>query len=223
MMTQRAALAASIKALLCLALMVPPAEAATIIVFDETNGLPLADAVVEVRPNSSDTSAPGAVEVIQRDAAFIPHVSHVAVGSQVRFPNRDTTRHHVYSFSPAKIFDLELYLHETPPPITFDTPGVVVLGCNIHDHMKAFIVISDTPHAAMTYADGRAEFANLPEGEHRLRIWHPRLEDSHQQWWVGSVTAGQELRVGLVLEGTPEAPQTLSPLQQRFRDATRQP
>lgn len=209
--------------LLCLGLFPSPANAATVVVVDAASGQPLADAIVEIVPVDAESRAPREAEVIQRDAAFHPNVTHVPIDSAVSFPNRDTTRHHVYSFSTAKTFDLKLYLQETPPPVIFDTAGVVVLGCNIHDHMQAFIVVSNALHTATTQEDGTANFPTLSDGEHRLRIWHPRLDDSHQRWWEGNVGAGQQLTVPLTLEATPPPTPSLSPLQQRFRYATRQP
>lgn len=207
---------------LSLGLMAPTALAARIIVIDSDSGKPLANAVVEIEHASATVDPTVSAEIIQRNATFHPHVTIVPSGSMVGFPNRDTTRHHVYSFSPAKVFDLELYLQETPPPVHFDRPGVVVLGCNIHDQMQAFIVVSDALHVAVTADDGVAEFDGLPAGSHDVRVWHPQLSDTHQQWWEGSVAFGQSLTVSLSLEGTPPPPETLSPLQQRFRDAAQQ-
>lgn len=204
--------------LLLLLLGAVPASAASLQVVDARDGTPLSDAVVEVHhPGASSPVTEN--DIIQRDATFIPHVSLVPTGSRVSFPNRDTTRHHVFSFSPAKTFELELYLQETPPPVSFDRPGVVVLGCNIHDHMRAFIVVSDAPTAAMTDADGHVPLADLPPGTHALRVWHPRLEDTHLLWWEGSIDADESRTVALELRATPPAPPEPSALQQRFRDA----
>ncbi|AMD00439.1 Cupredoxin [Halomonas chromatireducens] len=205
---------------LCLGLLAPAAQATRIVIIDANSGDPLENAVVEIQTGTAEPTQ--SAEVMQRDAAFHPHVSVIPTDSAVSFPNRDTTRHHVYSFSPAKVFDLELYLQETPPPVHFDRTGVVVLGCNIHDQMQAFIVVSDALHVAVTADDGVAEFDGLPTGSHDVRVWHPQLSDTHQHWWEGSVEVGQSLTVSLSLEGTPPPPETLSPLQQRFRDAAQQ-
>ncbi len=62
--------------------------------------------------------------------------------------------HHVYSFSEAKTFELALYKGNAHPPLVFDRPGVVVLGCNIHDSMLGYILVVDTPHFASTDAAG---------------------------------------------------------------------
>ncbi|MBS9403467.1 methylamine utilization protein [Halomonas sp. TRM85114] len=205
---------------LCLSLVLAsPASGAQLQVTDASTGEPLADAVVEVLHPGTPSAAGDAGEVMQRDAAFVPRVSVVAVDSRVSFPNRDTTRHHVFSFSPAKVFDLELYLQETPPPVTFDQAGVVVLGCNIHDHMRAFIVVSNAPRIARTGADGRVALPGLPAGRHALRIWHPRLEDTHQQWWEGQISRGETRTVALDLEASLPVRAEPSALQERFRQA----
>lgn len=184
-------------------------------------GMPLKDAVVEVYYAAPAVASQSREQSIyQRDAAFHPHVLAISTGSYVAFPNRDNTRHHVYSFSPAKTFDLNLYLQETPPPVYFDQAGTVVLGCNIHDHMQAFIVVSDAPYAETTNADGRLDLPTLPAGEHRLRVWHPDIDDSHDVWWEGVVTETDSLEIRLELNAVPPPAPTLSPLQQRFKDAS---
>jgi len=96
----------------------------------------------------------------------------VTVGTPVNFPNFDTVRHHVYSFSPIKPFELKLYAGVPQAPIIFDKPGTAVLGCNIHDQMAAWIVVVDTPHYARTAADGQVRLENVPAGDYRLRAWH---------------------------------------------------
>nr|WP_232230276.1 Cupredoxin [Halomonas sp. 1513] len=159
-------------------------------------------------------------DIIQRDATFHPHVSAVPVDSRIRFPNQDNTRHHVYSFSPAKTFDLNLFLRDTPPPISFDQAGVVVLGCNIHDHMQAFIVVSEATHVGVTAEDGSWQVPDLATGEHRVRVWHPRLDDSHQQWHDVSLNGQPQQEVLLTLTASAPPPSEPSALQQRFRDAT---
>src|SRR5207244_3930054 len=99
----------------------------------------------------------------------------VLVGSPVSFPNRDDVRHHVYSFSPAKRFDLPLYVGTPAKPVVFDTPGVVIIGCNIHDWMVGYIYVSESPYFATTDADGRADLTGLPPGRYTARVWHPQL------------------------------------------------
>ncbi|MGQ7249142.1 methylamine utilization protein [Halomonas sp. V046] len=199
------------------------ALAASIRVIDAETGEPLADAVVELSrteasPGPGQGEHEGVFEIAQRHATFVPLVTVLPVGSKVIFPNRDSSRHHVYSFSPAKVFDLELYLSETPPPVAFERPGVVVLGCNIHDHMRAFVVVSDGDRFAMTDARGRADFPAVEARNQVIRVWHPRLEDTHQRWWQGRlVSATQE--VALELEARLMQPAPPSDLQRRFDQA----
>lgn len=195
------------------------AEAADIRVTDAAAN-PLENAVVEVYFESSTAPTAQTKHIVQRNAAFHPQVLTIPTDSYVAFPNEDTTRHHVFSFSPAKIFNLELYLSETPPPIHFDQAGVVVLGCNIHDSMQAFIVISDAPYAALTDSNGTLTLPELPEGVHRMRVWHSRMDDSQEVWWEGDISDADNLTVSLELNAIPPQPSTISPLQQRFRDAT---
>ena len=106
---------------------------------------------------------------------FDPLVTVVLVGTRVTFPNRDKVQHHVYSQSAAKRFDIPLYRGETKEPVLFDKPGVVTLGCNIHDWMAAYVVVLATPHFAKSGADGLVPLAALPAGRYRLDVWHARI------------------------------------------------
>ena len=154
------------------------------------DGSPLAGAVVFLEPRDGRppiTPAQG-VEIAQIDKRFVPEVTVIPVGTAVSFPNRDTVRHHVYSFSPAKRFEIKLYVGTPASPVPFDQPGVAVLGCNIHDTMAAWVVIVDTPWYGRTGADGRLALASVPAGRYRLRTWHQGLP-------VGAVAAEQELKV----------------------------
>ena len=114
-------------------------------------------------------------EVSQENKQFVPAVRVVTVGTLVRFPNRDSVRHHVYSFSPAKKFEIKLYAGTPAAPVLFDQPGVAVLGCNIHDQMVGWVVVLDTPYFAQTDAQGQALLEGMPAGAHQLRAWHARL------------------------------------------------
>jgi hypothetical protein len=95
----------------------------------------------------------------------------IQTGTSVNFPNFDTVRHHVYSFSPIKVFETKLYSGTPSEPTIFDKPGIAALGCNIHDRMSAHIVVVDTALFAKTDASGMARFADLPAGEHQLKAW----------------------------------------------------
>ena len=152
----------------------------------DAEGNPLADAVIElVLP---DDLKPGfqmaaATMVDQRDKEFVPSVSAVPVGSKINFPNSDDILHHVYSFSPAKTFNIPLYGQgENDSYIeTFDIPGVVEIGCNIHDWMLAYIYVAETTLFAISGEDGAAELTDLPAGEFSLRVWHPRAAASIEE------------------------------------------
>lgn len=115
------------------------------------------------------------VEVAQENKKFLPDVLAITTGTEVTFPNHDAVRHHVYSFSPAKKFELKLYKGTPSAPVLFDQPGVVVLGCNIHDLMVGWLLVVETPYFAKTDASGRAVLADVPPGTYRLRTWHPGL------------------------------------------------
>jgi plastocyanin len=142
-------------------------------------GEPVRDAVVTVYPASGAGGQaahfPWALEMAQQNLQFDPFVLVVPVGGDVSFPNRDGVRHHVYSFSPARRFELKLYGKGETPSVKFDKPGVVALGCNIHDSMVAFIDVVDTPFAAKTSASGQAELHGLPAGPVVITVWHPYL------------------------------------------------
>ncbi len=110
----------------------------------------------------------------QIDKVFVDHVTVVQAGTSVSFPNRDNIRHHVYSFSKPKTFEIPLYLGTPREPTSFDTTGAVSLGCNIHDWMSAYVYVVDTPYYSMTGKSGIATL-ELPAGEYDVVTWHPRL------------------------------------------------
>ncbi len=146
------------------------------------DGLPVEDAVVELLPESPSTPEPETTtphKMSQQNRTFIPFVMAVAKDEKVTFPNLDRTRHHVYSFSPAKPFELKLYVGTPREPVVFDQPGIVAIGCNIHDYMQAFIYVSESPYVVVTDHRGDAELAGLPAGNFSLRVWHP--------WQVGGL------------------------------------
>jgi hypothetical protein len=166
-------------ALFILLTLATPAMAAGLTVEVVTaNGAPVRDAVVSLYPGGKPApfgpSLP-TYRIAQQNMQFSPFVLIVPVGGEVAFPNYDSFRHHVYSFSPAKRFELKLYAKEQNRSVRFDKAGVVPIGCNIHDAMTAFVKVSDTALAAKTDAAGKASFANAPAGPTIARIWHPWL------------------------------------------------
>jgi plastocyanin len=157
------------------------------------SGKPLAGAVVFLEsPEAKAASKPApGVEIAQAGRQFTPQVTVVPLGSAVSFPNRDTVRHHVYSFSPIRKFEIKLYVGTPESPVVFDKPGIAVLGCNIHDRMVAWVVVVETPYAAQTGGDGRLTLPHVPAGAYRLRAWHPSLP-------VGAPATDQALVMGAV-------------------------
>ena len=149
----------------------------------DQGGKPVEDAVVLALPvdrKAFEAAKPVRQVVDQVDKEFVPYVRAIFVGTSVFFPNKDNIRHHVYSFSPAKKFELPLYSGTSAPPVLFDKAGVVVLGCNIHDWMLGYIYVAETPFFAKTEKDGLATLEGLPPGEYQLRVWHPDMAQSEQ-------------------------------------------
>ena len=161
----------------------------TVVVFD-----PL-DAVIP--------PAPTVATIDQIDKEFVPKVNVMRTGTSVTFSNSDRVRHQVYSFSAPKTFTLKLYAGSPETPILFDKPGLVVLGCNIHDNMLGFIGVVDTPYFAKSPSSGNTSF-NLPAGRYRLRVWHPRLAVAVPAREIAVPTA--PLTVALTLDLTASTP-----------------
>lgn len=161
--------------------LVSCAWAATVQVqVQDAKGRPLQDAVVFLESAEASsarlaTKPPSGIEIAQVGRQFDPRVLVVQLGTAVQFPNRDNVRHHVYSFSPAKNFELKLYSGTPANPVVFDKAGVAVLGCNIHDHMVAWVIVVDTLHFGRSPAAGSVSLANVPPGTYRLRLWHPDM------------------------------------------------
>ena len=178
--------------LLIWALTVPLAHAATVSVqLQDAAGKPLPDGVVflESREAKQLAKPMAGAEISQVARQFTPRVLIVPAGTAVTFPNRDTVRHHVYSFSPNKKFELKLYIGTANSPVVFDQPGIAVLGCNIHDNMTAWVVVVETPFFAHSDTNGAAAMRDVPAGTYRMRVWHPGLA-------VGAPAAEQAITVG---------------------------
>lgn len=144
-------------------------------------GTPVEDAVViverigeSVAPEHEPRAAEAAI-VDQKDQQFIPQVTAIRTGTAVVFPNSDSIAHQVYSFSPAKRFELGLYRGRPHPPVTFDQPGIVVLGCNIHDSMIGYIYVTDAAYFGTSDAKGEWHSDSVLAGTYRLTLWSPRL------------------------------------------------
>jgi len=189
-----------------------PAAAGDVTVqVNAANGAGVANAVVTLYPGGRPAPlGPDrrSYQIAQRDLQFSPFVLVVPVGAQVSFPNFDNVRHHVYSFAPVRRFELRLYAREQTRSVRFDQPGIVPLGCNIHDNMIAFIDVVDTAFAARTDAAGRASFAGVPAGPALVRVWHPYLRAPANQIQLRLAVAAsgrQTQAVPVVLRAPPRA------------------
>lgn len=146
----------------------------------DASGRPVRDAVVILHSaQGARVPKPGGRYVVsQQNLQFHPFLTVIPVGADVSFPNLDPTKHHVYSFSPAKRFELKLFAKDQSRTVHFDKAGVVALGCNIHDGMSAFIVVTDSVWTARTNAQGMVTFGDAPGAPGRVTVWHPYLRAS---------------------------------------------
>jgi plastocyanin len=176
-------------------------------VTDKT-GKPVAGAIVMLEPVGGKLAIKTMAgdEISQIKKKFDPDVTVVTVGTPVTFPNFDTVRHHVYSFSSAKTFELKLYAGTPSAPVVFDKPGIAVIGCNIHDRMTAWVVVVDTPLHARSAADGRARLEGVGAGNYRLRAWHPALPADAPPPSIAVRVAAADLEQAIRLEdvGAPQ-------------------
>lgn len=205
------------------AMLIPLPALATsaTLTFIDTFGKPLQDVIILADDGS--TAVPKPAEMVQQHRAFLPDILVVAKDSAVNFPNRDNTQHHVFSFSAPKPFNIELYADQPEAPVTFNKPGIVELGCNIHDQMKGFIVVADTRRVARSGAGGIIQLDEQtlgPDGELHLKVWHPRLRDNSvalSKTLHGPLPIQQTLTLDVMPEKMPEQ-NSLEGLQRRFRD-----
>ena len=170
----------------------------------DEHGEPLANAAVYATPlaplAAKSRSSPRRTAVMdQKHNEFVPHVLVVSAGTDVLFPNSDSVSHHVYSFSEAKTFELGLYKGNAYPPVAFDQPGVVVLGCNIHDSMLGYVLVVPTEHYAMSDDKGTVRLEGVPGGDYTVEVWTPRARPmglpAPQRAAVGDGTTKLEARV----------------------------
>ncbi|MBW8882146.1 MAG: hypothetical protein JF615_12225 [Asticcacaulis sp.] len=142
------------------------------------NGAPIPGAVVAVHLVGQATPRPRGTTnyaIDQQDLQFRPFVTTVPVGASVMFMNHDPVRHHVYSFSPARKFELKLASRQQNQSVLFDKAGIVPLGCNIHDNMIAYIDVVDTPWAKTADVNGHVILHGIPAGAVAVSVWHPYL------------------------------------------------
>lgn len=130
-------------------------------------------AVVYLEGNFPKPVSLPVLQIVQKNLAFDTALLPLRTGTKVEFPNLDDTPHNIFSFSPAKRFDLGRYTAaERPiPSQTFDKPGLVTLRCDIHEHMRALVLVLDTPHFVRTDNEGRFRLSGLPSGSYKLKAW----------------------------------------------------
>jgi plastocyanin len=173
----------------------------------DSSGRPVRDAVVAYYPAGAAARQPHAAAryvVAQQNLQFRPFLTIVPVGADVSFPNLDPTKHHVYSFSAAKKFELKLFAKDQSRSVHFDKAGVVALGCNIHDQMSAFIFVTDTGWTARTNGQGIASFGDAPGAPGRVVVWHPYLRVSGGQ--VQQAIAASQRSLGFQVRLRPPPP-----------------
>jgi plastocyanin len=130
-------------------------------------------AVVYLEGDFSKPAKQPVTQIIQKDLAFLPSLLPVQVGTKVEFPNLDDTYHNIFSFSPPKRFDLGRYRSDEKPVPSqvFEVAGLVTLRCDIHEHMRALILVLNTPHFVITSPGGEFRLNGLPEGRYKLKAW----------------------------------------------------
>lgn len=180
-------------------LAVPAAAATVTISVRSLEGRPLENAVVSIETPTARAGTPPNFSypavVKQQDIKFQPYVLLVPVGARVAFPNFDKVRHHVYSFSSAKKFELKLYGRDESRSVVFDKAGDVALGCNIHDSMSAFVKVVDTPFAERSGADGQVVIRNVPVGRAIVHVWHPQAQAKNHEFVAPLSIAGDVAQV----------------------------
>ena len=161
----------------------------------DSSGAPVSDAVVYAKRNGAPLAPAKKQAVIdQQNKQFVPYVTALQVGTAVVFPNKDNIRHHVYSFSPAKKFELPLYSGVPAEPVVFDKVGFVTLGCNIHDWMIAYVAVLPTPYFQITGKDGRSLLKNLPAAQYTVEVWQPLLKGTPEKFAQKVDLAGSDAR-----------------------------
>lgn len=172
----------------------------------QANGMPVKDAVVMVYPAADSGKQPvrfpWAMDMAQQNIAFTPGTLIVPAGATVRFPNKDKVRHSIYSFSKSAKIDIQLYGKDETRTHSFAVPGSVALGCKIHDSMRGYIKVVNTPFAAKTDHNGIARIGQLPGGAATLKVWHPQMrsrtgEHSEAMTLTGGQAASRSVAVDL--------------------------
>jgi plastocyanin len=138
----------------------------------------------------------------QQHMQFVPRILVIQTGTGVDFPNSDQIQHQVYSFSAPKSFKLSLYAGHKYPPIVFDRPGLVTLGCNIHDGMIGYIYVTDSPFFGRSDESGQLQLHGLPSGNYTLTAWHPQMQEPGDNTLRLQITLGENEHLAPVLHLT---------------------
>jgi plastocyanin len=173
----------SVFLILCALLQSAAGWATTLVVAVHTaNGKPMAGAVITVhsRAGNDHPGVPVNAVMDQINRTFVPDLLVIPAGSTVAFPNSDSVSHQIYSFSPAHKFQLPLYRGKPYPPVVFDQAGLITLGCNIHDSMLAYVLVTDAPYFGRTDATGSWS-VDVPRGTYQVSVWQPRMEEAVQK------------------------------------------
>ena len=170
------------------------------------DGKGIAEAVVFVENPVPPAVANAQATMDQIDKTFVPGLLPIVVGTRVIFPNHDQIRHHVYSFSRTKSFELPLYKGLDAPPVLFDKVGVVKVGCNIHDWMSAIILVLPTPYFAVTDAEGRFALSDLPHGTYHLAAWHAQSKAKPEDTLQSIAVTGGGAQANFTLALAPVRP-----------------
>lgn len=193
----------------CVALTATAVAANLEVAVHDLSARPLQDAVVYAEPLGAPLPASHDIAhatIDQVNKEFVPLVSVVRTNTEITFPNSDNFRHSIYSFSGAKPFTTKLYSGKQAPPVLFDKPGLVVLGCNIHDMMAAWIVIVATPYFGKTTPGGTSVLKGLEPGDYRVSVWYPgpQFQPTTSEVHVGADGATLEIKVDSSSSSLPE-------------------
>ena len=172
----------------------------------DQEGKPVRDSVVFVDQLPPGMSVPAdhrTAVIDQINKTFVPHVLPVMVGTEVSFPNHDQIHHHVYSLSRTKTFEIPLYKGESAPPVLFDQPGAVKLGCNIHDWMSGVILVVPTPYFAVTDDDGKFTLRDVPPGTYGVVAWNEGSKRTPEEMRQMVTVGGADQAVTFTLDVTP--------------------
>ncbi len=178
----------------------------------DSQGRPLENAVVYAKPNTPLKYDPPSAVMDQQHKTFVPHVLAVPQGTRVNFPNTDTVNHYVYSFSPSKSFQFKLFKKDlSQHQVVFDKPGLVTLGCNIHDFMLGYIFVAPTPFVGLTGSHGSLVLRLPDSGDFSLHLWHELADENLDQLTLPIHLPMAQTQLTLGLHKKLKAPRLMHP------------